>query len=153
MTAVISPHIVVIGGGITGLAAAHRLSELSRDQRQPVSFQVIEAGDRLGGVIRTIERDGFILEAGPDSFVNDKPWARQLCERLGLADQLLSTNSDNRQSFVVSRGRLVPVPEGFYLLGPARLWPFIVSPSCSPAGKLRAALELMMPRRRPTPSR
>src|SRR6187399_3302817 len=94
-------RIIVIGGGITGLAAAHRLMELRREHPAAPELLLLEAGEHLGGVIRTERRDGFTLEVGPDSFITDKPWAMALCRRLGLEDQFLETNSSCRRSFIV----------------------------------------------------
>jgi oxygen-dependent protoporphyrinogen oxidase len=139
---------LVIGGGITGLAAAHRMVELSRERGKPLELTLVEGSHRLGGTIGTDHREGFVLERGPDSFITEKPWALQLCHRLGLQDQLMSTGSTHRRSFVVKDRRLLPVPEGFQLLAPSRVWPFIASPIFSWPGKLRVALDWILPARR-----
>jgi oxygen-dependent protoporphyrinogen oxidase len=146
-----SPHprrIVVIGGGITGLAAAHRCLELARERAEPLELLLLEGSGHLGGVIRTKRRGGFLLEGGPDSFITDKPWALDLCRRLGLEDRLIGTGPTHRRSFVVRGGRLLPVPEGFQLLAPSRLGPFITTPIFSWPGKLRMALDWVLPPRR-----
>lgn len=140
------PRVVVIGGGISGLTAAHRLVEQSRARRRPVEVCLLEAGYRLGGAISTQRRDGFLMEAGPDAFITEKPWALDLCHRLGLDDRLVGTNPAFRRSFVVRNGRLLPVPEGFYLLAPLRVRPFLTSPVFSWWGKLRMACDLVLPR-------
>ena len=140
-------RIVVIGGGITGLAAAHRVLERSAAQQTPVELILIEAGARVGGVVQTDERDGFLLERGPDSFLSEKPAAIGLARRLGLQSRLIETNQDHRRSFIVRAGRLLPVPAGFNLLAPARLWPLITSDIFSWHGKARIALDLLLPRR------
>ena len=85
-------RVVVVGGGIAGLAAAHRLVELSRDEGWPLDLVLLEAADRLGGTIRTERADGFLLEAGPDSFISEKPWALALAERIGLGSRLRRTD-------------------------------------------------------------
>jgi len=136
-------HIVVIGGGISGLAAAHRLVELSPGAQ----VTLIEASSRLGGTIRTDERDGFLLERGPDSFISEKPEAVALAKRLGLESRLVQTNHEHRRSFIVRNGRLRPVPEGFQLLAPSRIWPFLTTDIFSLAGKARMAADLILPRR------
>jgi oxygen-dependent protoporphyrinogen oxidase len=139
---------VVVGAGISGLACARRLVELGRAAGgPPPEILLLEAGPRPGGVISTEERDGFLIEGGPDCFITDKPWAVDLCRRLGLEGELLGTNPDLRRSFVWKRGRLLPIPEGFYLLAPARVVPFMTSPILSPAGRLRVACEVLLPRR------
>jgi protoporphyrinogen/coproporphyrinogen III oxidase len=140
-------RVVIIGGGITGLATAYRLLEKSRELQTPIQLTLLESSGRLGGIVQTAERDGFLLERGPDSFISEKPAALNLVKRLGLESRLIETNSQYRRSFVVNRGRLLPVPEGFQLLAPARFWPFVKSGIFSPAGKVRMTLELLVPRR------
>lgn len=134
-------HVVIIGGGISGLAAAHRLSE------QQVRVTLLEASPRLGGTIHTEQRDGFLIERGPDSFISEKPQAVELAKRLGLESRLVQTNEQFRRSFIVRDGRLRPVPEGFQLLAPSRIWPFITSDIFSVAGKARMAVDLLLPRK------
>jgi oxygen-dependent protoporphyrinogen oxidase len=141
-------RIVVVGGGIAGLAAAHRLLEVSRERKDPVAVTLCEAGGRLGGTVGTERVDGFLLERGADSFITDKPWALKLCERLGLAPRLCSPEDRVRRVYVVRGGRLLALPEGFLLLAPTRLGPVLRSPLFSWAGKARMALDLVLPRRR-----
>jgi oxygen-dependent protoporphyrinogen oxidase len=140
-------HIVIIGGGITGLATAHRLLERSAESRLKIQVTLLEAGPRVGGIVETHERDGFLLERGPDSFISEKPQALELARRLGLESHLIETNENHRRSFIVRRGRLLPVPEGFHLLAPGRLWPFVTSGIFSWPGKARMAMDLLLPRR------
>ena len=140
-------RVIVIGGGIAGLAAAHRVVERSRAEGRPASLTLVEAAGRLGGTIHTERADGFLIESGPDSFISEKPWALALCERIGLGPRLCRTDDRSRRTYVVRRGRLHPLPEGFLLLAPARLGPFVTSPLFSWRGKLRMALDLVLPRR------
>jgi protoporphyrinogen/coproporphyrinogen III oxidase len=142
-----APRVVVVGGGITGLAAAHRLTELGREARRPLDLVVLEAADRLGGTIRTEQADGFLLEAGPDSFISEKPWALALAERLGLAPRLRRTDDRFRRTYVIRGGRLRPLPEGFLLMAPTRAWPVLASSVFSWRGKVRLGLDLVLPRR------
>ena len=139
-------RLVVVGGGISGLAAAHRAVELARERGQALDLTLLEASDRLGGTIQTERREGFLVECGPDSFLSEKPWALALCRRLGLEDRLLRTDDRFRRTFVVFRGRLHPLPDGFQLLAPTRLGPFVSSPLFSWPGKLRMACDLVLPR-------
>ncbi len=131
------PRIAVIGGGISGLAAAHRLVEL-----EPAAQVVLlERQARLGGVLHTVHRDGFQIEQSADNFITTVPWGIDLCKRLGLGDQLIQTNPAHRRTYVLRRGRLYRLPEGFLMMAPARIWPLAVTPILSPLGKLRAGLE------------
>jgi oxygen-dependent protoporphyrinogen oxidase len=139
----------VVGGGITGLAAAHRLVERSGSGTVPCQVRLLEAGSRLGGTISTTHRDGFILESGPDAFITTKPWAVDLVRRLGLSERLIGTSERYRRTFVVRGGRLHPLPEGFLLLAPTRVGPFLRSGLLSWRGKARTALDLVLPRGRP----
>lgn len=139
-------NVVVIGGGITGLAAAHRLQELSRERSAPLQITLIEGRDRLGGTIATERTDGFVVEAGPDSFLSEKPEALALCRRLGVADRLVRTDDRFRKVFVWQHGRLHPLPDGFQLLAPTRVLPFATSSLFSWRGKLRMAMDLITPR-------
>ncbi len=141
-------HIIVIGGGISGLSAAHRLIELRDEKKLPLKVTLLEAGDRVGGGIQTLRQDGFLLETGPDNFITTKPWGVALCRRIGLADRLLQTNESNRRALLVHRGRLHPIPEGFLMLAPTRFLPLAISPLFSWRGKLRMAMELFLPARR-----
>lgn len=145
------PHtprrVAIVGCGISGLAAAHRLLERSREINHPLEILLLEAGPRTGGVIRTERRDGFLIEGGPDSFISEKPEAINLAKRLGLTPHLIETNPHNRRSFIVRESRLLPVPEGFQLLAPSRFWPFVTTPIFSWTGKARMALDLLLPRR------
>ncbi|HEX9453600.1 MAG TPA: protoporphyrinogen oxidase, partial [Candidatus Binatia bacterium] len=139
-------RIAVIGGGIAGLAAAHRIVEISNEKSLDTEVQLFEAAPRLGGSIATEQVGDFLVEAGPDSFITEKPWALRLCERIGLTSRLVSTQAAHQQIYIVHAGKLVPLPEGFFLLAPTRFWPFLQTPLFSWAGKLRMAGELFLPR-------
>lgn len=136
-------RIVVVGGGITGLAAAHRVHEINPS----INVTLLEATGRLGGTIHTEHRDGFLIERGPDSFISEKPEGLALAKRLGLESQIIETNEKFRRSFIVRNGSLRAVPEGFQLLAPSRMWPFITSDIFSLAGKARMAADLFLPRK------
>ncbi|MCP4192550.1 MAG: protoporphyrinogen oxidase [Planctomycetaceae bacterium] len=138
------PRIAVIGGGISGLAAAHRIQELN----PKASLCLVEAGSRLGGVANTERRDGYLIEHGPDNFITTMPWAIDLCKRIGFEHELVPTNDAHRRAFVVCKGKLRPIPSGFAIMAPSRIWPVLSTPILSPLGKLRLAAELIMPRRK-----
>lgn len=137
-------RIAVIGGGISGLAAAHRLHELLPSAQ----VTLFESSARLGGVLQTVERDGYLIERSADMFTTREPWALDLCQRIGLAEDLINTDPRYRRAFVVHRGRLTPVPEGFTLMSPAKVWPVLRTPLLSPLGKLRLAWEYFIPGKR-----
>ncbi len=140
--------IVVVGGGIAGLAAAHRATELAAARGTPVRVTLLEAAPRVGGTIASERVDGFLVESGADSFLTEKPWALELCHRIGLEDRLIGTRDADRRTFVVHAGRLHPLPEGFLLLAPTRFAPLVRSPLFTWRGKLRMALDLVLPRGR-----
>jgi len=140
-------RIVVVGGGISGLAAAHRLIERRAAENLSLEILLLEVSGRLGGIVHTHRRDGFLLEGGPDSFISEKPEAIALAGRVGISDQLIETNTAHRRSFVVRGGKLHAVPEGFQLLAPSRFWPFVTSGIFSWSGKARMALDLVLPKR------
>ena len=140
-------RIAIIGAGITGLAAAHRIGELAAQREPPLETVILERRDRAGGPLKTIRRDGFVMETGADSFLTDKPAAADLAERLGLANDLIPTRVQFRRTQVVHEGKLVEIPEGFSLLAPTHLAPVMESPLFSEDGKRRIALEPTIPRR------
>lgn len=134
--------VVVVGGGIAGLAAAHTLS------KRGLPFLLLEAGSRWGGVIQSEEAAGFLLEGGPDSMLAQKPAAIALCHELGLGEHLIPTNPERRTVFVLHRGRLHPLPDGMFLAVPTRILPFLQSTLFSWPGKLRMGLDFVIPARR-----
>ena len=140
-------HAIVIGGGITGLAACYRLQHEAAARDIPLDVTLLEASGRVGGVIETQHRDGFLMEHGPDAFISTKPAAKALCEELGIADQFIGTNPTVRRSFIIRNGTLHPVPEGFYMMAPGSFMPFLKTPLFSWRGKLRMVLDLVIPRR------
>jgi oxygen-dependent protoporphyrinogen oxidase len=111
---------------------------------------LLEASDRLGGAIASEQSQGFLVEYGADSFLTEKPWATALAHRLGLDDRLIRTRDEERRTFVVHDGRLHPLPEGFLMMAPTQLGSLLGSGLFSLAGKLRMALDLVLPRRTAT---
>lgn len=137
-------RVVIVGGGISGLTAAYFLGEWSRKEN-PIEITLLEARERFGGAIETQRRDGFLLEAGADSFLAEKPWARNLCKRLHIENEIIPTRDEFRRSFIYQDGKLIPVPSGFYLIAPAKLGALFSTPLLSRAGKWRMAWELFTP--------
>lgn len=141
-------RVVIIGGGIAGLAAAYSLREHQKPGDRDYEVIILEKNDRVGGNIRTEKADGFIIEGGPDCFLSEKPWAMELCKRIGLGDELLTTNEENRRTFVLSGGRLHDLPEGVILMVPTKILPLATSSLISMSGKIRMAMELFIPKRK-----
>ena len=136
-------RLLVVGGGITGLAAAW---EAVRSSTRPVEVLLVEASGRFGGKVHTERTDGLLIEHGPDSFVSYRPAALQLAEELGLSGDVIST-SGTRTVHLRARGRLQPMPAGMGMVLPSRLWPFVTTGILSPTDKLRAGVDLVLPRR------
>ncbi|MBO9323351.1 MAG: protoporphyrinogen oxidase, partial [Roseiflexus sp.] len=142
------PHIVVVGGGISGMSAAYELGRAVRDGAAPVAVTLIEREARLGGKVVTERNGPFIIEGGPDSFMAQKPWAAELAREIGLGDELMVASPMRRTTWVLHNGCPHPLPEGMLLIVPTRIAPFAFSPLISPLGKLRMALDLFVPARR-----
>lgn len=137
-------RIVVVGGGVTGLAAAYRLHEIA----PKAEVLLLESSHRIGGVVNTIHRDGYLIEEGADNFLATTPTMPQLCDTLGLSGELIRPTPSAYGAKVVRRGRLEPIPAGFTVMAPSRLGPLVTTRILSPLGKLRCLLELLVPRRR-----
>jgi protoporphyrinogen/coproporphyrinogen III oxidase len=131
------PQAVIVGGGISGLAAAYEL------RRAGVSYCIIEKQPRLGGVIETRTIDGCVLEGGPDSFISQKPEALELIKELGLERDVIGSNDRTRITYIVRRGKLVKVPEGIQMMVPSRVWPMVKTPLLGWRTKLRIAVEVL----------
>jgi oxygen-dependent protoporphyrinogen oxidase len=151
-------HIVILGGGITGLSAAWHLQQAAaREGRDglPITYTLIEQSGRWGGKVRSevIEHDGapaWVLEAGPDGLLTRKPWALALARDLQLDEHFLFVNRENSRTFVLRQGRPEPLPAGLQLLAPTQWRPFLRSPLFSSWGKARIALDMLVPPRRTT---
>lgn len=137
-------RLLVVGGGITGLAAAWDAVH-GDGSRPPAEVVLVEADARLGGKLRTETADGLLVEHGPDSFVAYRPAALKLIDELGLSAEVISV-SGVRTVYLHSRGRLRPLPAGMGMVLPTKLWPFVTTGILSPLDKLRAGLDLMLPR-------
>jgi oxygen-dependent protoporphyrinogen oxidase len=133
-------RIAIIGGGISGLAAAFTLEPHRRSGT--LEYALCEASPRLGGVLRTEHIQNCVVEAGPDSFITEKPWAADLCRQLGIGDQLMGSNDADRKTYILIRGRLIPMPDGLMFLVPTKILPTGLSPLFSWTTKLRIAQEL-----------
>jgi protoporphyrinogen/coproporphyrinogen III oxidase len=141
-------HLVILGGGITGLSAAFYVQKFFGEQKLPVSITVIEQSEHLGGKINTLHKEGFIIEKGPDSFLARKMPMIELTQELGLEDQLVPTNPQAKKTYILRKGRLHRMPAGLVLGIPTQMMPFLKTNLLSIMGKLRAGLDLLLPQRK-----
>ena len=141
-----SPTVAIVGGGISGLAAAYALLEKAAAAEFRLHCIVLESGPSWGGKIVTRQVGEFVTEAGPDSFLSQKPAGIQLCSKLGLSEQLINTNETGKKAFVLNRGRLHELPEGLLSFVPKQLGPFLRSGLLSWTGLARMGLDLVVPR-------
>jgi oxygen-dependent protoporphyrinogen oxidase len=135
-------RIGIVGAGVTGLAAAHKLLEL----RPGWEVFVFDPRNRTGGVLHTVSTGGYLIEAAADNFVTQPGWAVDLSRRIGQPD-LLSTSAGDARAFILKGNRLCPVPAGLRLMAPSQWGSLLTTPLLSLKGKLRAALEPLIPRR------
>ena len=131
------PKVVIVGGGIAGLSASYELRKAN------VEHILIERRPRLGGVIETRRRDGCVLEAGPDSFISQKPEALALIKELGMSADVIDSNDKERRTYIQRHGKLVQMPEGVMMIVPSRAMPMLKSPLLGLGTKLKMALELL----------
>ena len=139
-------RVAVVGAGITGLSAAYYLHR----QRPDLQITILEVSSRAGGILQTVQRDGFLIERGPDMFVTRESEALALCEELGFAEQLIQTNPNNRGAYLVHRGKLHKMPAGWTMMTPTNLWAIARTPLLSWKGKLRVLWELFARKRKDT---
>ncbi len=140
-------HVLVAGGGISGLTAAYYIQKYAADKGMGVDITMVEASGEFGGKIRTIRRERFVIERGPDSFLARKLPILDLTRDLGLEQELVATNPQAQKTYILHHGKLHRMPPGLVLGIPTQLGPFVKSGLVSPLGKARAALDLVLPRR------
>ena len=140
--------IVIIGAGITGLAAAYELTLKARQSDIPVEIKILEKAQYAGGKIITKKDDPYLIEGGPDCFIIEKPWALQLVKELGLEGELLNTSSRASGTFVYDNQTLHRLPEGVMMMVPTKPLPFLASKLISWPGKIRMACDLLVPKRK-----
>ena len=141
-----SPRVLVLGGGISGLSAAWYMKKFV----PTADVHLWEKNEHVGGVLKTIARDGWQFEQSADNFITTEPWAVDLCKEVGLGDEIVPTTNKFRRTFVVRRGKLYPLPDGFLMMAPTKLFPLAFTPLLGPFGKIRAGLELFLPRHEKT---
>jgi oxygen-dependent protoporphyrinogen oxidase len=138
-------RIAVVGGGISGLSAAFAIEQVRSARSAPVEYVLFESSPRVGGVLVTDRVDGCLIEAGPDSFLTEKPWAADLCRELGVGDQLIGSNDADRKTYILVNGRLVVIPDGLMFMVPTKILPTVLSPLFTVGTKLHMAREWFHP--------
>jgi oxygen-dependent protoporphyrinogen oxidase len=138
--------VVIVGGGISGLATAFTLQEQAAAAGLSIRCTVLESGQSWGGKIVTHRIGDLVTDAGPDSFLSQKPAGLELCTKLGLTDQLINTNETGKKAFVLHDGRLHELPEGLVSFVPKQLGPFLRSGLLSWRGLARMGLDVVVPR-------
>jgi oxygen-dependent protoporphyrinogen oxidase len=123
--------VAIIGGGVAGVSAAWALARSGA----AINSVLFEASHRLGGIVETIREQGFTIECGPDAWVTDKPWARELAEELGLGGEIIASNDATRKTYILRDGILVAMPDGMRMMVPADLAAVDASPLFSAAAK------------------
>jgi oxygen-dependent protoporphyrinogen oxidase len=140
-------RIAIIGGGISGLSAAFAL-EKHRRAGASLEYTLFESSPRLGGVLVTERVDGCLVEAGPDSFLTEKPWASDFCREVELGDQLIGSNDADRKTYILVKGKLVVIPDGLMFMVPTKITPTVLSSLFSAKAKIRMAREWFHPPRK-----
>ncbi|WP_335870132.1 protoporphyrinogen oxidase [Bacillus sp. 2205SS5-2] len=136
--------VVIIGGGITGLTAAYYLQKEAKEKQIALDVVLVEASHKLGGKIQTVTKDGFVIERGPDSFLERKTSAAKLASEVGMEKDLV--NNSTGQSYVMVNEQLHPMPGGSVMGIPTEIGPFVTTGLFSLMGKARAAGDFVLPR-------
>ncbi|MCY3986711.1 MAG: protoporphyrinogen oxidase [Candidatus Dadabacteria bacterium] len=139
--------VAIVGAGISGLSSAHYLRKLCSEGNVPLELVLFEASPRPGGVVDTLKNGDMVLELGPDSFITSKPWALDLARDLGIEDSLIGVGYGcKKNTFVYQAGELHALPQGFFLMAPSKLLPFLRCGLFSTGAKIRVLLEPLVPR-------
>lgn len=142
-------HVVIVGGGISGLSAAYFLNQKASEAGLPLSVILVEANSTWGGKISTDRQDGFVIEGGPDTFLATKAWGVDLCRQLGLEGRLHGTNPEHKNTYVLHHGHLKPLPDGLTMMIPTRFGPMVRTGLLSPIAKARMGMDFFIPPRSP----
>ena len=142
------PKVIIIGGGIAGLAAAVHLKSGAKAYDKTIDVLLLEKNNRIGGKILTEKHDNYLVEGGPDSFLPEKVWSVNLARHLGLEPEMLPSNDQFKGTFIYSRGKLHSLPEGVMLMVPTSFWPMAKSHLITWPGKVRMGMEVFVPKRK-----
>jgi protoporphyrinogen/coproporphyrinogen III oxidase len=138
--------IVIVGGGIAGLAAAYKVKRAA-EAGNDVEFALVEKDPRLGGKIVTQHVDGFVIDGGPDCFLTEKPAIHRIAKLLGIFDEELPTDDARKRTYILSRGQLHDLPDGVMMFAPTKFWPFATTGLFSWSGKIRMGMDLLIKRK------
>jgi oxygen-dependent protoporphyrinogen oxidase len=138
--------VAVVGGGISGLATCYYLQKFAKNKETEITL--IESEERLGGKILTEKTEHLVVEAGPDSFFTQKPFALDLCKELGLTNDLVYADQSTRGTFILNKGKLSKLPEGTEMGMPTKMLPFLTTDLISTYAKIRAFMDIFIPRRK-----
>ena len=147
-------RVIIIGGGVAGLAAAMKVKRAA-DAGAEVDFLLLERGERLGGKIDgelvDTDRGTFIVDGGPDSFLTAKPAMHRIAALVGMADKKLATDDSRKLTLILKNGRLYPMPDGVMQFAPTKFVPFATTGLFSWPGKIRAGMDLFVPKKKLAP--
>jgi oxygen-dependent protoporphyrinogen oxidase len=124
------PRIAIIGGGLSGVSCAYELTRRGHND-----FILYESTARLGGIVETHREAGFVIECGADSWVTEKPWARDLAIELGLEDQIIPSNDAHRRTYLLQDGEWMSMPNGMRMMVPTNLDVIATSPLFSESAR------------------
>ena len=146
--------LIIIGGGIAGLGAALKVKRAAATG-EDVDFILVEKDDRLGGKIDgeivTNEHGAFIVDGGPDSFLTAKPAVKRIAAEVGMAGDTMPTDESRKKTLILSRERLYEMPDGVMMFAPTKFLPFATTGLFSWPGKLRAGMDLFVPKKKLAP--
>jgi len=149
-------RIIIVGGGVAGLAAAYKVARAASEGHE-VEFALLEKDSRLGGKICTeIVPDpsgegSFAVDGGPDCFLTEKPACHRIAKLTGIYDDELPTDESRKRTWILSRGKLHPLPDGIFMFAPTKFLPFATTGLFSWSGKIRMAMDLFIPPKKLTP--
>ena len=149
-------RIIIIGGGVAGLGAAYKVRRAASEGHD-VEFVLLEKDPRLGGKILTeivpdpAGKGSFIVDGGPDCFLTEKPTCHRIAKLMGIFDEELPTDDSRRKTWILSRGKLHQMPDGVMMFAPTKFVPFATTGLFSWPGKIRMAMDLLIPRKKVGP--
>lgn len=144
-------HVLIVGGGIAGLSAAYKLKRAS-EAGVDVSYTIVEKEERVGGQIWTdrfpCEAGEVVADGGSDSYLTNKGAVARIASMLGIADEIVGTNDENKRTFIIRNGKLVEMPDGIMMFAPTKLLPLATTKLYSWPAKFRMALDLVIPKKK-----